>query len=117
MIRGRARAAELNSDLAESVVLALLRNVVGTGIKPQCKIKTRAGKLNERLNKKIEEAWADATCSAVPNTGIQSPLNRSVDAASYPRSSELRKYALRAARSGLKYAITLSSMFIAVGKY
>lgn len=59
LIRGRARAAELNSDLAESVVLALLRNVVGTGIKPQCKIKTKAGKLNERLNKKIEEAWSD----------------------------------------------------------
>ena len=59
LIRGRARAAELNSDLAESVVLALLRNVVGTGIKPQCKIKTKAGKLNERLNKKIEDAWSD----------------------------------------------------------
>ena len=58
IIRGRARAAEMNSDLAESVVIALLRNVIGTGIIPQAKVRNRNGKLNNDLNKKIEKAWA-----------------------------------------------------------
>ena len=57
IIRGRARAAELNSDLAESAIKALLRNVIGTGIKPQAKIRSKNGKLNTQLNKKIEDAW------------------------------------------------------------
>ena len=58
IIRGRARAAEMNSDLAESAVIALLRNVIGTGIIPQAKVRNRNGKLNNDLNKKIEKAWA-----------------------------------------------------------
>lgn len=58
IIRGRARAAEMNSDLAESAVIALLRNVIGAGIVPQAKVRNRSGKLNGELNKKIEKAWA-----------------------------------------------------------
>lgn len=58
IIRGRARAAEMNSDLAESAVIALLRNVIGAGIVPQAKVRNRNGKLNNELNKKIEKAWA-----------------------------------------------------------
>lgn len=58
IIRGRARAAEMNSDLAESAVIALLRNVIGAGIVPQAKVRNRSGKLNSELNKKIEKAWA-----------------------------------------------------------
>lgn len=58
IIRGRARAAEMNSDLAESAVTALLRNVIGAGIIPQAKVRNRNGKLNNDLNKKIEKAWA-----------------------------------------------------------
>ena len=58
IIRGRARAAEMNSDLAESAVIALLRNVIGAGIIPQAKVRNRNGKLNNDLNKKIEKAWA-----------------------------------------------------------
>ena len=57
IIRGRARAAEMNSDLAESAVIALLRNVIGAGIVPQAKVRNRNGKLNNELNKKIEKAW------------------------------------------------------------
>ena len=53
IIRGRARAAEMNSDLAESAVIALLRNVIGSGIIPQAKVRNRNGKLNNDLNKKI----------------------------------------------------------------
>lgn len=58
IIRGRARAAEMNSDLAESAVIALLRNVIGAGIVPQAKVRNRSGKLNSELNNKIEKAWA-----------------------------------------------------------
>lgn len=58
IIRGRARAAEMNSDLAEAAVIALLRNVIGAGIVPQAKVRNRNGKLNNDLNKKIEKAWA-----------------------------------------------------------
>ena len=58
IIRGRARAAEMNSDLAESAVIALLRNVIGAGIVPQAKVRNRSGKLSSELNKKIEKAWA-----------------------------------------------------------
>ena len=58
IIRGRARAAEMNSDLAESAVIAILRNVIGAGIIPQAKVRNRNGKLNNDLNKKIEKAWA-----------------------------------------------------------
>ena len=57
LIRGRARAAEMNSDLAESVVTALIRNVIGVGIKPQAKVRSGKGKLNTNLNNKIEKAW------------------------------------------------------------
>ena len=58
IIRGRARVAEMNSDLAEAAVIALLRNVIGAGIVPQAKVRNRNGKLNNDLNKKIEKAWA-----------------------------------------------------------
>ena len=56
IIRGRARSAEMNSDLAESAVIAVLRNVIGQGIKPQAKVRSGKGKLNGNLNTKIERA-------------------------------------------------------------
>lgn len=61
IIRGRARSAEMNSDLAESAVIAILRNVIGQGIKPQAKVRSGKGKLNGNLNAKIEKAWAKWT--------------------------------------------------------
>ena len=61
IIRGRARSAEMNSDLAESAVIAILRNVIGPGIKPQAKVRHKSGKLNNQLNNKIERAWAKWT--------------------------------------------------------
>lgn len=61
IIRGRARSAEMNSDLAESAVIAVLRNVIGQGIKPQAKVRSGKGKLNGNLNAKIERAWAKWT--------------------------------------------------------
>mgnify|MGYP004448427315 CR=1 FL=1 len=61
IIRGRARSAEMNCDLAESAVIAVLRNVIGQGIKPQAKVRSGKGKLNGNLNAKIERAWAKWT--------------------------------------------------------
>lgn len=58
LIRRRARHLENNSDMAEAVVLALIRNVVGTGIKPQAKVKN-GDKLDEATNKKLEAAWKE----------------------------------------------------------
>lgn len=56
-LRGLARHLERNSDIAQSAIQAILRNVVGTGIKPQARIKQKNGEFNEKLNKKVEEAW------------------------------------------------------------
>lgn len=53
LIKARARYLEGNSDIAEAAVGAILRNVVGTGIKPQA----RTG--NEELNKRLEYLWQE----------------------------------------------------------
>ncbi len=53
LIKARARYLEGNSDIAEAAVGAILRNVVGTGIKPQA----RTG--NEDLNRQIEALWLE----------------------------------------------------------
>ncbi len=53
LIKARARYLEGNSDIAEAAVGAILRNVVGTGIKPQA----RTG--DEDLNKQIEALWLE----------------------------------------------------------
>lgn len=53
LIKARARYLEGNSDIAEAAVCAIIRNTVGTGIKPQA----RTG--NEELNKQIESLWQE----------------------------------------------------------
>lgn len=53
LIKARARYLENNSDIAGAAVGGIVRNVVGTGIKPQA----RTG--DERLNRRIEELWAE----------------------------------------------------------
>lgn len=58
LIRKRAQALERNSDLAEGIVSAIERNVVGKGIKPQAKVRTKSGReLDEKTNKLIEKLW------------------------------------------------------------
>ena len=51
LIKARARYLENNSDIAQAAIGGIVRNVVGTGIKPQA----RTG--DEDLNFKIEELW------------------------------------------------------------
>lgn len=51
LIRARCRWLERNSDLANSIISAMVRNVVNTGIRPQARCE------NEALNTKIEALW------------------------------------------------------------
>lgn len=53
IIKARARYLEKNSDIAQAAVGGIVRNVIGTGIKPQA----RTG--DEALNKRIEMLWAE----------------------------------------------------------
>jgi len=57
IIKARARELERNSDIAESVVNAIIRNVIGTGIKPQAQIKKSNGTFDETLNQQLEDAF------------------------------------------------------------
>lgn len=78
-IRARARDLERNSDIANSIIGAYRRNVVGHGWT------LRARTNNETLNKQIEEAWKEwckrKNCDV---TGVQS-LNQML------RTAERRK--------------------------
>jgi lambda family phage portal protein len=56
-IVSRARDMERNSDIVESVVGGIVRNVVGTGIRLQARVMDKNGKADEKLNKQIEELW------------------------------------------------------------
>lgn len=55
LIKARARYLEDNSDIAGAAIGGIVRNVVGTGIKPQA----RTG--NDELNKQIENLWQEWT--------------------------------------------------------
>ncbi len=57
VIRARARDLERNSDIAEGVIGPYERNVVGTGINLQAKIKRLDDSEDEDLNRQIEELW------------------------------------------------------------
>ena len=55
LIRSRCRWLERNSDLTNSILSAMVRNVVNTGIRPQARC------ANEALNTKIEALWTEWT--------------------------------------------------------
>ena len=57
LIKARARYLERNSDIAGAAVGGIVRNVVGTGIKPQ----VRTG--DEALNRRIETLWREWTAA------------------------------------------------------
>lgn len=59
LIRGRARDLERNSDIFNAELLALERNVVGSGFVLQTKIKDSSGEDNEALNSQVEELWRE----------------------------------------------------------
>lgn len=57
ILRNRARDLERNSDIAESVVSGIVRNVVGAGIRMQARVEDSAGNDMTELNNAIEQAW------------------------------------------------------------
>jgi lambda family phage portal protein len=57
IIRRRAQQLERDSDIAEAVIAALDRNVIGTGITPQARVRKADGTLDDVLNKEIEKHW------------------------------------------------------------
>lgn len=58
-IRARARDLERNSDIAESIINAYERNVVGRGFKLQAKILDKDGNEDDSLNKQIEDLFKE----------------------------------------------------------
>lgn len=59
IIRARSRDLERNSDILAGQILALERNVVGTGFVLQAKVLKSDGEENETLNTEIEEHWRE----------------------------------------------------------
>lgn len=57
IIRARARDLERNSDVMNSLLLAFERNVIGSGIVLQAKIRSADGTEEEALNSRIERLW------------------------------------------------------------
>lgn len=59
IIKARARYLERNSDIANSLISAFLRNVIGTGIKPQAR--TGSKDLDDKLEA-LWKKWATTNC-------------------------------------------------------
>jgi len=59
IIRARMRDLERNSDIAEAIVGAMERNVVGAGIRVEAKVADKNGVEDDRLNEEIEALWAE----------------------------------------------------------
>ncbi len=59
IIRARARDLERNSDIAEAIISPFVRNVIGSGMKLQAKIKDSNGEDHKDLNRQVEELWKE----------------------------------------------------------
>ncbi len=59
LIRGRSRDLERNSDILNAEILALERNVVGSGFVLQAKVRNKDGTDDEAVNSRIEECWRE----------------------------------------------------------
>ena len=56
----RCRDLERNSDTANSIILAILRNVVGKGMQLQARVRSPSSdQMDEKTIKKLEEYWRD----------------------------------------------------------
>lgn len=59
IVRARARDLERNSDILGAAILALERNVIGTGMVLQAKVLNADGKEDDAVNNQIEERWQE----------------------------------------------------------
>lgn len=83
IIRARARDLERNSDMAEGIVNSFERNIIGTGMTLQAKVKNEDDTENEKLNDQIEELWEE-WCRA-----------RNVDISGQQSFKEMQRMAIR----------------------
>ncbi len=58
LIRARARDLERNDDMYKTMILDLIRNVVGNGMVLQAKARDKKGNELNELNTRIEKSWA-----------------------------------------------------------
>lgn len=56
-LRAEARRLVRDNAYAKGVIRAATRNIIGTGIKPQCRVERRNGDQNEKFNQLAEKAW------------------------------------------------------------
>lgn len=61
VIRARARDLERNNEIAAAALKTIVRNVVGTGIRPQAQIHNKKGEIDETLNNRFEDLWEQWT--------------------------------------------------------
>lgn len=59
IIRARARDLERNSDIAESIIGPMERNVIGSGIRVEAKVTKKDNTEDEELNHQIEELFKE----------------------------------------------------------
>ena len=59
IIRARMRDLERNSDIIESILGPMERNIVGTGIRVEAKIMNSSKEEDDELNDMIEDLWED----------------------------------------------------------
>ena len=59
LLRARSRQVMRDNAHAANAKRIIINNVVGAGIGMQAQVMTGSGKLNERINEKIESAWLD----------------------------------------------------------
>lgn len=56
-IRARARALVRDNEYAKNAVRIIQNNIIGTGIGMQAQVTSASGKLNDKINGQIEDAW------------------------------------------------------------
>ena len=56
-VRARARDLERNNEVANAAIKTIVRNTVGTGIKPQAQVHNPDGSLNDDINSQLETLW------------------------------------------------------------
>lgn len=70
ILRARARDLERNADIAEAIISAYERNVVGSGITVQAKPLKKNGKEDKKLGQKMEDIffdWCQRECCDITN--------------------------------------------------
>jgi lambda family phage portal protein len=68
VIRARARQLVRDNDYAKNAVRIIQNNIIGTGIGMQAQVSSASGKLQDRINTQIEDAWEEWTDKSTCHT-------------------------------------------------